>query len=97
MLAKEMAVFEAAQRALDAQLEALRSVGLRTAFEGLVVRDPSPGGERNSEISILIYEGDQLVDALEFFVVESGRLCVTPEQADQWVQQELRRVVEARV
>lgn len=66
--------------------------GLRAHFRGVMRRETSTGVPL-SELSILIYASDNLVDALEFVVEEGGEPQLTEQDAESWLRTELAALV----
>lgn len=68
---------------------ALDVVGLRLNFRGIVEVD-----EGNvSEVRIRIYEGEEWVDSLEFFVRRNAHPVTSPAAAEEWLTEQLDRLV----
>jgi hypothetical protein len=92
----EHEVSELTQRVLQEYRGRLESVGLRTNFRGVIPPEVTQAGPW-SEVSILIYRGNNLVDSLEFFVEKAGMPQVTLAEVETWLRKELSQLVADRI
>lgn len=92
----EHEVNELTQRLLQEYGGRLESVGLRTTFRGVTPPEVTQAGPW-SEVSILIYRGNNLVDSFEFFVEKAGVPQVTLAEVEAWLRKELSHLVTDRI
>lgn len=76
------------RRVLAEHRDALHQLGLRVDNRGVQVRHPA-SQLRTSEVEIVLYRGNAIVDILEFFVERHGRPSAAHEEIEQWLRTQL--------
>lgn len=88
----EQAVCDLTQRILQEYRKPLEQAGLRTNFCGVIPPEVTQAGPY-SEVSVLIYRGNDLVDSFEFFVEKAGAPQVTLVEVEVWLRKELSQLL----
>lgn len=84
------AVRQTAEAVLAARTPALQSAGLHTTVE---LKRWSQQGGKNSELRIVFWQEDKLVDVVEDFVVQDGQPVASLSDFEGWLEQSVDTVL----
>lgn len=85
----EAAVLREVERVLESYASELMQSGLRAELVGLQKRNSG-----TTELTIYIWRDADLIDALEFFVTESGKPAAAEDEITFWLHEQLRGVLQ---